>query len=230
MTPRMPPLGILTAAVDGGISTVYERCFHLGYRGWPDLPLPKETEACLHAQWKDADGPVPTIDLSRPWITAPQRYPSIDLAIGFTDEHFELKYGIYTLLWDRFRLKRPVNEVFIANVCNSPRWNDEPYGGWDHVTWGQAASWIAASRCFLGCCSALHVLAVAVGTPAVVVEPNPNRQQEVFWPLGMDGERVQIVRGGDGQPTNDARHTAEAIEAVWARSAPKETEHASLSE
>ena len=49
------------------------------------------------------------------------------------------------------------------------------------------------------------------------MEPNPQRHNDVFWPLGKTGPQVTQVLGGDGQWTFDARHVAEAIEAVWMR-------------
>ena len=55
------------------------------------------------------------------------------------------------------------------------------------------------------------VLAVALGVPAVIVEPNPMRHNPIFWPLGMDGPQVTCVKGGDGKPTHDARHTADVL-------------------
>lgn len=214
MTPREPP------PVDAGLDQRdYDRVFHLGYQGWPEHSLPYETEACLHAQWKEADGPAPRIDLHTPWVVPPYRQTDqVDLAIGFTDEHFEIKYGIYWLLRNRFCYgpPMPAQAKSVVVVGNSPRWNTE--AGQYAYDWTSAAAWIAASKCFVGCCSALHVLAVAIGTPVVCVEPNPNRHQGVFWPC--EGDQVWKVLGGDGLWTVDARHVGEAIEAVWARVSP----------
>lgn len=226
MTPRTPP------HADRWIDE-YAQVFHLGYVGWPGPTLPEDVYhrvADVHRRIIGTD--LAPLDLQRPWITA-KTYglPAQDLAIGFSDEHFELKRGIAECLTDRFlhmrnRARAQAEDrtdlphpMALVNVAGpGSRWSRECYAfnqdGW---VWEAVARWIAASRVFVGCCSALHVLAVAIGVPAVIVEPNVHRLQEVFWPLGFDGERVQIVRGGDGLPTVDARHTAEAIEAVWAR-------------
>jgi hypothetical protein len=64
---------------------------------------------------------------------------------------------------------------------------------------------------FLGDCSAWHVLAMAMGIPVVLVEPLEARWNPIFYPLGMDGPQVTMVRGNDGNPTFDARHVADAL-------------------
>jgi hypothetical protein len=212
MTPRTPPADWLRVCTRPD-----EWVVHLGYEGWPDPNLPLDiwhrALAQLHANAVPADA-IRSADLSRPWITPPYPIMPTDLTIGFTDEHFELKTGLAQLLINRYTLDGAQQ---VVNVSHSPRWNTE--GKWSVVNadWETAAAWIAQSRCFVGCCSALQVLAIACGTPAVVVEPAAARLQAVFWPLGFDGDRVQVVRGNDGLPTVDARHTAEAIAAVWAR-------------
>lgn len=213
ITPRQPPAWQTATRPD--------RVFHLGYRGWPQYPLPLEvhTDVAAH-QWRDADGVLPALDLTRPWITATSIDDAgSDCAVGFTEEHFELKYGIWSLLINReprvVGVGAPTDpgRGFIS-LCTSPRWQQEAdHGGAD---WPTAASWISASKVFLGCCSALHVLAVALGVPAVVMEPNPHRLHPIFWPLGTDGPQVTLVKGLDGQATWDARHTAETIARVLA--------------
>jgi hypothetical protein len=220
MTPRMPPsvLGVVNGdLVDLLDPTVgaYDRVFHLGYRSWPTRSLPFETQACLQEQWTETAA-APAIDLQRPWIVPSYHLPPQDLVVGFTDEHFELKYGIYMLLVERFRHQQD-DMVKIVNVSNSPRWNTETRSV-PAFDWLGAAAWIAKSHVFLGCCSALHVLAVATGTPAIVMEPNRDRHNPIFWPLGTT-DRVQLVTGLDQQPTFDARHVADAIEQAWARRA-----------
>lgn len=211
ISPRIPPSLDADYREDD-----YDRVFHLGYDGWPTPTLPEDIYMRAVTRYTRGLNP---LDLSRPWITPPSYasgLPTQDLAIGFTDEHFELKYGIYWLLRNRWSFSDPPAHALV-NVSASPRWNSAIEGGPPPMDWETAAAWISRSRCFVGCCSALHVLAVALGVPAVIVEPAAARLQEVFWPLGFDGDRVQVVRGGDGLPTVDARHTAETIETVWAR-------------
>jgi hypothetical protein len=76
----------------------WEAVYHLGYRGWPELPLPRWTHSMLvQYGWRDVDGPVPPLDLDRPWITVePATHPP-DVACGWTECHFELKYGLQGL-------------------------------------------------------------------------------------------------------------------------------------
>lgn len=184
----------------------WDRVYHLAYRGWPDHPLPKETEACLHQQWRDADGPVPVIDLETPWITTP---PSpwmttpLSLAIaGWSDCWFELKLGLMELLAAR--------KHYLDVLCpQGSRWASE--AGWDPTPWELAALHISIRKVFLGDCSALHVLAVALGKPVVLMEPMEARHNPIFYPLGKTG-RVHLVTGNDGLPTFDARHVADVLE------------------
>jgi len=61
------------------------------------------------------------------------------------------------------------------------------------------------------------VLACAVGTPCIVMEPAEARWHPIFWPYGQDGPQVRLVRGGDGRGTVDARHCRELIQAALAQ-------------
>jgi ADP-heptose:LPS heptosyltransferase len=184
----------------------YDRVIHLGYEGWPSLPLPYDT---LRRGIQQTDNAPLTLDLSRPWIVAPMRL-STDIAIGFTDEWFELKYGITQLLIT-YVVHQPIGrERHWVNVSHSPRWDTEGRSICLASDWGDAASWISGAQVFLGCCSALHVLAVALGTPVVCMEPHSDRHNPVFWPLGAP--QVQKVIGGDGRWTFDARATIALVE------------------
>ena len=190
------------------LGVAYDRIFHLGYDGWPPHTLPKTIEALMHRQWPDAWGPVPTIDLDRPWITtSADAYPfynRVDVAVGFTDEWFELKLGVLALLQ-----RAGIQEVWIGN---SPRWHDE--AGKVGFTWQQAAAILRTLPIGLTDCSALHVLACAVGTPQILlIEPNPHRHADVFYPYGKTG-RETLILGGDGQPTFDSRHVRDAVYAA----------------
>lgn len=218
MTPRCPPW-ILQDDAAGHIyrytetePNAYDHVFHLGYSTWPRPDLARDIYDRADAIYHHIIGPghLAPLDLSTPWILPPwDTLPPQDLAIGFTDEHFELKYGLYLLIFSRlFSLKQQ-----IVNVSTSPRWQaeaEQPGYGWEG-----AAAWISQSTLFVGCCSALHVLAVALGKPVIVVEPNPHRHNAVFYPLGTTGQ-VQLLLGTDGQPTIDARHLQEAITAKLA--------------
>lgn len=200
-SPRMPP-------EDACGWADYAHVFHLGYRGWPKLGLPFETEHCLWSQWPEALGPHPHIDLHRPWITNTQRLPPADVCVGFTDEYFELKYGLVQLLREHKVLR-------IAETCApKSRWADEGNGVAISLPWIYVAAQIVSSKVFLGDCSALHVLACALGKRCVIMEPNEQRHNPIFWPYGMDGPQVTIVRGLDGRPTFDARHVRDAVEAA----------------
>lgn len=196
MSPRVPPNVFWEHCG-------YDRVLHLGYDGWPGAPLPYDIAGRAGVE----------IDLRRPWI-AQSRWPQCESAItiGFTDEWFELKYGVVKLLEERWPEHRGDVTKTILLPAGS-RWDLEAEHYMGPTTWEQATHWISTSEVFFGCCSALHVLAVALGIPAVIMEPAEARHHPIFWPLGTTGPEVTLVLGGDGKPTHDARHCAEALSA-----------------
>jgi hypothetical protein len=190
----------------------YARTVHLGYRRWPELPLPFEVYD--HCRSTEVGLPLLPLDLDRPWITVePWRYPEGPVSVGWTDCHFELKAGLMTLLHEHRGFHDEDGTPLYFTVLAPPgsRWVTEfrqPV-----VSWPEAAQRIAQSHVFLGDCPALHVLAVALGTPVVCYEPMESRLNNIFWPLGKNG-RVRLVRGNDGEMTCDSRHTADTLSTV----------------
>jgi hypothetical protein len=190
MTPARPP----------AVPDDYDRVIHLGYERWPMNVLPVESYLAAVTQWGEA---LPPLDLDTAWIGRPEQEwfrRDVDFAYGFTDEWFELKYGVLRLLMDRF--------TRAITVCHSPRWQQE--AGCPPCPWTRAVDCIRSAPVFLGCCSALHVLACAIGKPVVLMEPAEARRHNVFYPYGKQG-RVTLVLGTDGRPTWDARHVADAV-------------------
>lgn len=187
----------------------YDRVYQLGYRRWPELPLPVEIDQTVRA-----DRELPPLDLARPWITAPLEGPlhyhlaprTRRIAVGFSECHFELKYGLLGLLgqhdsrWEVQTVMGPTG-----------RWGDE--AGEGMCNWEEAAHAISQAEVFVGDCSALHVLAVALGVPVVLVEPMEARWNPIFYPCGKVGPQVTLVTGLDGLPTFDSRHLCEAVQA-----------------
>lgn len=184
-----------------------DRVYHCGYRGWPDQPLPQFVYAQTTALYPDL--PLAPLDLDTPWLTADPKQDRTGLSPvwteGWTEAWFELKLGLHQCL--RRRIKGLCHNLSVGD-----RWQTE---GNNTVApgWITAARWITSCRVFVGDCSALHVLAVGLGTTVVVCEPMEARHNPIFYPLGTTG-RVYLVRGNDGLPTHDARHCAEAVEAV----------------
>lgn len=183
----------------------YDRVYHLAYQGWPDQPLPFYTYARAQALLEaSGDGLLPDLSLARPWITVPGVSAvrrSTAIPVGFTEAWFELKLGLLAswaaqdARWDLLLLTVP-----------GSRWTSEGRGT---VTvypcgWEAAARAIAEAEVLLADCSALHVLAVAIGTPVVCYEPMEGRHNPIFYPLGTH-DRVRLVRGNDGLPSFDAR-------------------------
>ena len=192
MTPRCPPTDML------GFSngSAHDRVIHLGYLEWPTTTLPYYMWQTTLMQW-GKDLPYP--DLETPWITVVDPFEAWDVTAGFTDEWFELKYGIVNLL---------TPQVDLAYACGSPRWASE--GRVHNLPWHTAATQIVHGRIFFGDCSALHVLACALGKRCVIMEPAEARWNSIFYPYGTTG-RVRLVTGNDGKPTFDSRHCVDAI-------------------
>ena len=207
---RMPP----THHLDWG----YDATIHLGYRGWPLPDLVRHTlETCGQQRWSVVaevfeNRPVTweELDLSTPWITnLPAHSYRPPFVVGFSETHFELKYGLVELLQRKphFYTARVLPPMVIG--ASNPRWEQE--AGYAPTSWIESAQWIANAPVFLGCCSALHVLAVAIGTPVILMEPMESRHNPIFYPLGMAGPQVRMVLGNDGKPTHDARHVRDAL-------------------
>lgn len=193
----------------------WDTVIHLGYKGWPSRPLAQET---LHTfnEWAGlgvVHGPLTEadLDLHTPWITVDGPGPPTEIVWGWSETHFELKVGLTLLVQER--IARP--HLVISHSAQS-RWvTERPIGSYPYATggWVWEAKAIRNADLFIGCNSGLHVLAAALGTPVVMVEPMEARWNPIFFPLGTTGPQITLVRGTDGNPTFDARHVADAIEA-----------------
>lgn len=197
MSPWIPPAEVLEHFPE------YDHVYHLGYHRWPVLPLAfevAETAGIPREQWEKPE-------FLRPWITLPPRVPCgiepFDLSIGFTDEWFELKFGIACLV------QHYADAAGGVLCAEGSRWHREAERPPCDLL--EAAHRIEASRLFLGCLSSLAVIAAGLGKPRVLVEPNPNRHHPIF----QHPDRG-LVLGADGKPTFDARHVVEAVkENLW---------------
>lgn len=196
-------------AVDG-----YDYIFHLGYQGWPLQPLPFVVEDQLRLVWPHALDPGPKIDLHRPWIKVGGSGIPTEIVCGFTEAWFELKLGLAVAL-ERLLHEPPILYLTIPNS----RWTTEVFPGLLGVQacdWVEAARAIRNSNLFFGDCSALHVLACAMGRRVVLMEPMIARHNPIFYPFGKASDRVTLVIGNDGEPTFDARHCKDALERALA--------------
>jgi hypothetical protein len=189
----------------------YAATYHLGYRRWPELPLPEETYTLAAHEMTTLLAP---LDLGRPWIQTPKRHSQDwfyhrrthwKIAVGFTECWFELKYGLMKLVEEHDI------DWHLESCMGGGRWFTE--AGEGSHNWVEAAELISQADLLLGDCSALHVLAVGMGVPVVMVEPMEARWNPIFYPCGKAGGQVTLVIGGDGQPTFDARHTCDTLEA-----------------
>ena len=215
MTPWSPFEHTLHHEALGIRAAEYDHVVHLGYRTWPPLSLPHYVYQIAQREYPTV--PLAPLDLERPWIADPggQNFSPFLVICGWTDEHFELKVGLNRLLDRTLDLDVLVPE--------GSRWATE---GWPadrtRATWVETARAIAQCQLFVGDCSALHVLAVALGRPCVIMEPSLARHNPIFWPLGTTG-RVHLVLGNDGRPTFDARAVAQAIQAALQRTSTTST-------
>lgn len=186
----------------------YDRIYHLGYRGWPTQPLPNEV---YDIATKVCGLPLPpTLELYRPWfqLTDPPPTHKLDVACGWSDCWFELKVGLMSLLAPSMNyplVLAPKHSRWEAECDGDDYYNPIP------TSWLEAAAWIANSEVFFGDCSALHVLARALGKPVVICEPMEARWNDIFYPYGKVGNGVELVLGNDGKPTFDARACEEVL-------------------
>lgn len=221
ISPRVPSLSWDREAIPDHDpwAAAYDHILHLGYRGWPQRPLPYETLDCLNAQLPPGCGArIPDDGLiEEAWIAPAahsDRGDSWGLVVGFTDEYVELKMGICFALGNagiRINLLAGEDsrkqEWLGANACD---YDITDYPG----TWEEARWQLSNCHVFLGDCSALHVLAVAVGCPRILLmEPAEARWNPIFYPCGKTG-RVQLIGGNDGKPTWDARHVRDVVHGV----------------
>lgn len=187
----------------------YDQIYDLGYRRWPELPLPFEVLQNLQDYNSDWTTKPEALELGRPWITVEGPGAPCDVATGFTEAWFELKYGLLCSIEQFSR------QTLLQLTPWGSRWTSEVLPATVSVLacdWLDAARAIRNSDLFFGDCSALHVLAVALGKPVVLCEPMEARHNDIFYPLGKTGPQVTLVTGNDGLPTFDARHCADALE------------------
>jgi hypothetical protein len=215
ITPRVPPR----------IDVSYDQIYHLGYEGWPTPTLAEDVYDRAAAQYGQAQAlapyQFPELDLETPWVTTSTIVRKSDrprVWLGWSEEYFELKVGLTVALATHF----PDVEF----------WWIRPWGGrYDEVDrladfgqhrlgknvgmirahWHTTVDVALSCHVFLGCLSASWVLANALGLPTVIVEPNAQRHQPVFW---RESPKNHLVLGGDGLPTFDARHAGDVLEQV----------------
>lgn len=221
MTPRAP-------AILDALPTRYDRILNLGYRDWPLPDVARHTweTAC---QELAPDAMLEALDLTTPWIVPAPGSPTGRTAwlAAFTDEYFELKVGVWDLLTDPINFRHPDVRPRYSwegrnsigggplSISTGARWTRE--AGHSGCEWVQGAAWMTRTGAVLADCSAWHVLAVAMGVPVVMMEPQPMRHNAIFYPVGAAGPQVYLVKGIDNQPTWDARHIGDALEQVLAR-------------
>ncbi len=201
MTPQRPP--------NPPPPDAYDKVIHLGYERWPMNLLPMEIYLQATGQWGSA---LPGLELDRPWIEvkAGKQYRQ-RVMCGFTDEWFELKYGLVHLIDRAFfeyddafdtQLTDSGLLAFWPSAIPGSRWAKEGGVCSDRSSWMETAVDFAGADLFLGCLSSLWVLANALGIPTVIMEPAEARHHPIFY---YDHPRNHLVLGNDGKPTFDAR-------------------------
>ncbi len=187
----------------------YDRIFHLGYRRVPDRPLPafvydEVTRLTPEVVFRP-------LDLGRPWIGAVATTSTpVAVTVGWSSNAAAWKRDVTKALRERFTSTAFAPVMTVGGI-------DETWKALWCFDMAPAADWVAAaqrvadSRFFVGCCSALHVLACALGKPALIVEPDATRWSPIFYPYGCDGPRVRLVR-----PPSETTIDVAAIEAAFA--------------
>ncbi|MGH7534414.1 MAG: hypothetical protein ACREMG_02390, partial [Gemmatimonadales bacterium] len=160
---------------------------HLGYRSWPPEPLPFYT-ASIAGRRRDE------VNWS-PWITAPRRHARTrDVLFHWTDRWFELKYGL-----TQWVVNRLPGDCWALRCAPGSRFHsvfavDRSFSA--------LAGEIVASQLVVTDCSAVHVLATALGVRTVVVEPEVDRHHFIFWPGSLVPGTPGAVQDPDWPPTN----------------------------
>lgn len=189
----------------------YEKIYHLGYQEWPTSLLAGNIRESVGL--KDAD---PALALHEPWIhpVGLRETEGSVITVGFSEEHIELKMGV--LLGMAAEFEEITWRLILPPALISHRAWEWVVSARDYVElwqadWEQAAVAIASADLFFGCLSSLWVLANAVGTPTVIMEPMVARHNPIFW---RESPKNHMVIGNDGKPTFDRRHTVEMIDKV----------------
>ncbi len=170
-------------------------------KGWP------LSKTLAEGYWLTAAEQVPglkPLDLERPWIKpVDMGERGSDVVVGFTDNWFELVFGLFELVSGAF----DEEDASFTVLCQAgSRWNTE--ARWFARDWLRTADVLSKSKVFFGCCSALWVLANALGKRTVIAEPMEGRWDKVFW---LEHARNVMVMGGDGKPTWDARACVQTL-------------------
>jgi hypothetical protein len=223
ITPRVPPASALP-------QVLWDQTYHLGYVEWPKPTLAEDIYARTYAAFANREDRVPgQLALHVPWITTPgvhmrRRVEDRPVVwVGWSEEWFELKVGLLVNVARHFPevdfwWVRPeggrydeVDRRCFHQGCEAHLLG--PNVSMARADWWATAAEVRVARCYLGCLSAPWVLANALGIRTVVVEPSKERHHPVFY---QASPRNLLVRGNDGLPTFDARHTVDALRAVLA--------------
>lgn len=142
----------------------YDKVYHLTYRYHPVIPL------ALHIAQSAG---VADADFAQPFIYSPaarRRYMLPNAAVGFNPDWMEQKLVFAKRLREELEQHR------------SPTF-------WDlsGMSWVNAAEVIDNASFFLGCRSALAVLATGLGKKRLIYEPHPGRRPSTFgFPHGEE--------------------------------------------
>jgi ADP-heptose:LPS heptosyltransferase len=175
----------------------HDRVIHLGYRSRPDKPLPEFIYAQAASAVRDVS--LAPLRLDIPWIEvrSSSRPPSPVITVGWSDDRREYQAALVR------RLQQAFPSVTFVSLAPD-------------ADWIEAARQIESSDLFLGSCSALHVVACALGRPAVIVEPDGRRWDPVLYPFGTNGPRTYAVRTS-GAVADDVSPMARVLDQVLAR-------------
>lgn len=188
----------------------YEEVYHLGYSEWPTDILSDFIRESVG--FRDD----PPLHMTSAWVRAgdiPHRDTVI--AVSFTENHIELKMGILLGLIAQLPVDITWKLLLPPKGLYHRAWEWVEVAGYPvefcETNWVQAAAEISSADLFFGCLSAPWVLANAVGTPTVIMEPMEARHNPIFW---RNATKNHLVIGNDDKPTFDLRATRDMIKTV----------------
>lgn len=199
--------------------------FHLGHARWPASPLYQQYKDNFVERYPDhAFGVLKHFDM-KPWIEAPRSlercqscYSGIPrnsniIFYGAGQDWIELKMGVLATL-----NKGLIGDDDLAiQLVDQPGGRQQEFAGFldGEYVWFDTGGWMETAHLmdhcdsYVGCCAAQWVLACGIGLPCIMFDPAEGRHHSIFWWDG-GGRNVKVL-GGDGRPTWDARHVADAI-------------------
>lgn len=174
---------------------------HMGMEEWPRPTLYEDYYRRLRLGYPQGT----------PWLERPTSAQD-HIVIGFTDNWAEVKAALIARLAMTFHKER-----FVVVAMPGQRVATEWTYPFPNISLAvgcleAAADWISRAKLFVGCKSALRVLAIAMGVPTVALEPSGPHHNKVFDPPPELFPQHRVLNGFDAREAVGL--TEEAIRAL----------------